>query len=366
MALLRKPRNRLCVSIRPGPFLLGGFGLLAALAFIPWIAGGGTSPKWAVLAIAPWLLIDDTTPRLSKEMLLLLALVAWCALTILWAPNKYDAFGELFQLGIAAGVYILGSTVRDGKPYYLGFACGVLVATPFDWFGVHIFGSNSDILGEAAAVAIIGCVCVEAFGLAFFSFAPLIWSGSRAAFLGLGICAVLYAARRTSWRNRILFVALPAAVATACLVVLGSHASNIERLNIWQDTLAGLTFWGHGLGSYWDMFPHFASRIDVLVAEQTRPDHAHNDLLELIFETGAIGGLLALAIVATVFSSSSPERYIVICVFVMAFVGFSLHLPATLGMAAFALGRINRSGDLQHRANAGRIPSKPIRVQPPL
>ena len=146
-------------------------------------------------------------------------------------------------------------------------------------------------------------------------------------------------------------------------MVLGSHASNAERLNIWQDTLDGLTFWGHGLGSYWDMFPHFASRIDVLVPIQTRPDHAHNDLLELIFETGAIGGLLALAIVATVFSSSSPERYIVICVFVMAFVGFSLHLPATLGMAAFALGRINRRDNLQHRFATSRIPSKHLPME---
>jgi O-antigen ligase len=343
--------------------LLGGFGLLAALAFCPWIAGGGTSPKWAVLAIAPWLLIDDTTPKLSKQTLLLLALVAWCALTIAWAPNKYDAFGELFQLAIAAGVYLLGSTVRDGKPYYLGFAIGVVLATPLEWFDIHIFGSNSDILGEAAAVAIIGCICVEAFGLALFNTIPLIVSGSRGAWLGLAGCLIVSGAVRLSWRKRIFVCALSAAT-IAGLVVLGSHASIIERLNIWQDTLAGLTFWGHGLGSYWDMFPHFASRIDVLAQTQTRPDHAHNDLLELIFETGAIGGLLALAIVATVFSSSSPERYIVICVFIMAFVGFSLHLPATLGMAAFALGRINRSSDLQRRVVAGRIPSKHLPMEP--
>jgi len=351
------------LNVPSSSWLLGGFGLLAALAFCPWIAGGGTSPKWAVLAIAPWLLIDNTTPKLSKQTLLLLALVAWCALTIAWAPNKYDAFGELFQLAIVAGVYLLGSTVRDGKPYYLGFAIGVVLATPLEWFSIRIFGSNSDILGEAAAVAIIGCVCVEAFGLALLSTAPLIVSGSRGAVLAIATVAACAAMGRQSWRTK-TFVSLAGLAAIGCLVVLGSHASIIERLNIWQDTLDGLTFWGHGLGSYWDMFPHFASRIDVLVPAQTRPDHAHNDLLELIFETGAIGGLLALAIVATVFSSSSPERYIVICVFVMAFVGFSLHLPATLGMAAFALGRINRSSDLQRRVVAGRIPSKHLPMEP--
>ncbi len=326
-------------------WLLGIFGFLVAIAFCPWLEGSAASPRWAILAIGPWLLLDDTAPRLSRNLVLLLAFIAWCAITLVWSPSRYDGVGELCQLFIALGVFLLGERVENPRTFYAGFAIGIFAAALFG-----VFGPDLDLLGEAAAVALIACICAEAYGIALLMAYPLWLSGSRAAVVALLVVTTMALYKHS--RRVGIAVGLCGCLIVLLLVMLGSYAANAERFSTWIDTLNGLSFQGNGLGSFYDTFAHWASRLDIL--QGRRPEHAHNDLLEIVFETGIIGGVFALGIAAAAVSSLSVERYVIICVFVCAFFGFSLHMPATLGMAAFAFGRISRGDRVFDRIVAGR------------
>ena len=64
-----------------------------------------------------------------------------------------------------------------------------------------------------------------------------------------------------------------------------------DRLLIWRDTfriIADFPLTGTGFGSFADVFPSYKTLADDLIY-----DHAHNDLLELLAEGGAIGFVLA-------------------------------------------------------------------------
>ena len=67
-----------------------------------------------------------------------------------------------------------------------------------------------------------------------------------------------------------------------------------QRIIVWQSTLTAFKdFWltGTGLGTFIDMF-HLYSPAPV----QGIYDHAHNDYLEYMLETGAIGVALLLTL----------------------------------------------------------------------
>lgn len=71
-----------------------------------------------------------------------------------------------------------------------------------------------------------------------------------------------------------------------------------DRLLIWQDTfriIADFPLTGTGFGSFAAVFPGYKTLADELFY-----DHAHNDVLELLAEGGAIGFLLAACFVGTV------------------------------------------------------------------
>jgi O-antigen ligase len=72
----------------------------------------------------------------------------------------------------------------------------------------------------------------------------------------------------------------------------GLGASGLDRLEIARSTLAGIqNFWpvGSGLGSFPRVYPQFE---DPAAVTETFVNHAHNDYLELLFETGLAGMLL--------------------------------------------------------------------------
>ncbi|MBI5848227.1 MAG: O-antigen ligase family protein [Nitrospirae bacterium] len=137
-----------------------------------------------------------------------------------------------------------------------------------------------------------------------------------------------------------------------------------QRLIVWQSTLAaGRDFWftGTGLGTFIDMF-HLYSPASV----QSIIDHAHNDYLEFMLETGTIGmallltfagfllysfakadfqgkrGLIRIAVIASVFS-----------MMMHSIVDFNLHILSNMLLFAVVLGMLSSlsitSGEKYHR-----------------
>jgi O-antigen ligase len=114
------------------------------------------------------------------------------------------------------------------------------------------------------------------------------------------------------------------------------------RLEIWRDTLSGLTLLGHGLGSFRHLFPYLTNHFDGAFEVV---DHPHNELLEIWFETGAIGLFIFAGWIAVALRSADDvARSIIVCWLVAGCIAFPSHIPFTLFMAALALGHAGRGG----------------------
>ena len=120
------------------------------------------------------------------------------------------------------------------------------------------------------------------------------------------------------------------------------------RLDTWKDTLrlaASSPLLGHGLGAFHDAYPRFKRGHGIL-----RVEHAENDYLETLAETGALGLGLALAGLALVFVSAGrapgPEPSAVVhgvrqgavaalaALAVHSLVDFNLRIPSNAALAA--------------------------------
>lgn len=333
-------------------WLLGAYGFTVAVIFCPHISGAAISPRWMALAIIPWLFLR-TPPKIRWDTIgFLVPFLIWIYASLLWTAQIYDGANEAIEWTIAIGVFLLGASVEKPRLLYLGFGIGIILSYPFG-----LYAPNPDLVGEAAAVSLVALVATFQWGQSFTALlipcvgTVLILSHSRGGILGV-CCAASIAAFYRSWKLGAL-VTISGIVLVGTLVYLGDIRDSTERINIWQDTIAGITLFGHGLGSFRYMFPDYASHINII--QGTRPDHAHNDLLEILFETGINGGILALGLLIVLYKAQFAEALIVICVLGIGITNFPLHIPSTLFLAAFALGRICRLDYLFNTANEGGI-----------
>lgn len=139
--------------------------------------------------------------------------------------------------------------------------------------------------------------------------------------------------------------------------------SRNRRVSMFKDTwhvFLQHAWTGTGLGTLETVYPRYASYYD-----GRRVEHAHNDYLELLADTGLIGGLCALAFVLLLFrrafsnlhsakSRSSRAFYsgaLVACtgLLVHSFVDFNLHIPSNallfLLLACLATSSITEPGE---------------------
>ncbi len=274
-------------------------------------------------------------------------------LSWIWTLQIYDGAGELVQWTIAIVVFIFGASVENPRPLYMGFGLGVILAFPFGWYD-----PNPDLVAEAAAAAFIACLVtrlwVPAAGLLWVLVATYVMHHcGKGALLGVSGALIMLAWHR-SWRIGAV-VTLVGAALIGLLTYRADLSDNTERWYIWLDTIQGFGWFGHGIGSFRYVFPDVASHINIVMG--TRPDHAHNDFLEIIFELGYIGGFLALTglMVILVRTRHYAETLIVICVLGTSITNFPLHIPSTLFMAAFALGRVCRLDALCSELDKSRV-----------
>ena len=124
-------------------------------------------------------------------------------------------------------------------------------------------------------------------------------------------------------------------------------------MSIWRDTIRGMQWFGNGLGQYYITFPHYSILLDTLLA---RPEHVHNDYLEIVYEFG-LGSVFVLVFGWSISRSSLPaERAMAMAFAVEAFLAFPLYMPTTAAVFALVAGRLAVSGpSLRDDLIAGRM-----------
>lgn len=336
--------------------MIGLFAFMVSVAYVPWFNGAAVSLRWAIMAVGAAVLVSSSRtgapPTIRKADAIGLAFLVWCVVSLAWSPVFYDAANELMQFGILALLFIVGSRLENLRPVYIGFGTGIavngvlmLAQRTYD-FGIteyfelgHGLFFNADFAGEAAVLVIVALAGQHLWHLVAAAWPSLILSGSRAALVGLSLAGACYLWGRSKLTAILVMVAC--AVALAAAVSVGLKAQGIEdRINLWSDVIGGLTWLGHGVGSFWVTIPE---HITQALGGNTRPDHAHNDLLELTYELGFCGACLAVWFAVELCrSAESCERLVLVAFAALAMVAFPLHNPATAFLFAVVAGHAAR------------------------
>lgn len=335
---------------------LGLLGFLVAVADIPPFPMGAIEPRWAILAVGTAGILV-TRPTRARRLSLA---VACCATTLLWSPDPWSGFDQLVHLAILAGCFIVG--VEFGSDaFYVGAALGLMPSLIVSLVGIDV-GSlhpnaglfyNKNTLGEAAAI--LACfVCAKYAALLItpphfyrklllpaVPFLAVGLSGSRAAIL-----AVAFVVGRHS---RFLFVTGMLIAAGLCWLLPWSAESVTARLVAWQTLSANLTLFGHGLGSVPDVLPIIR--------------HAHNDVLELVYQLGIFAiPLYVVAIVGLI----APGSDALWAFGILALVAFPLQNPLSAALGAVVLGDCVRTHLSLRRSRLVGRNSHDSRLPPPV
>lgn len=348
---------------------------LFGVAFIPGILNAGTAGRWAILALVFALaVIHGRVTTWTSGHIFGALLIAWSALSCLWSPDGWYALDALAKMVLLAAVFCIGAQLPSLRPVYLGLGLAlavngvVAVAQVMGWTGIAqisiapggLFG-NKNYLAEAAGLVLLALLGERLWWLAVAVLPALILPGARGALLGVGVGALMLWPRA---RYAGLLMLLAAFAAAIVATMLGQSPGVAARIAIWRDAIDGLTFRGHGLGSFYTTFPDVAARADLALS---RPEHAHNDLLELAYETGAVGVVLAVAfLVAALLGTQTSvrslrkdegetERAVLVAVLVMACFAFPFHLPVTAALGLLVAGRLcgARASLCRHVADRG-------------
>jgi hypothetical protein len=324
-----------------------GLGLTMALAYWPGWMSPAVSPRLALISVvAPALLLwrQEAIP-FTRAHFAGCALLAWMALTVLWSVALPDSIDALWQVAILPAVcFCLGSQLSTLRPLFVGAAIGLAASSALvilQWSWPHVVGGafplpetygpsglfvNRNTLAETAALVAVG-LAAERIWWPLPLLAPsLLLTGSRAAVLALG--SVLIQFRRT--------IAIVAAMAGLfALFSIGRLASITERVEIWANALAGITLFGHGIGTYWAVH-----------ATEIYPDgvleHAHNDFLELANDLGIVGAALAVWFIWELRGPLDTARLVLCALAIEALFSFPLHMPVTLALGSLCAGHAVR------------------------
>lgn len=155
---------------------------------------------------------------------------------------------------------------------------------------------------------------------------PGLWlAHSRGAWaaLALGLLA-------TRFRHPLWLLVL--VLALGVLYSTNPGVSDIQRMEIWHAAYTHLTFWGHGIGSFWYLF--MGSSHGIL-----HPEYAHNDYLQTVFELG-IWSVIPFSILLWALSRSAARFWPVLvtfCFFACFTMPLHMPIPAVIGALALIL-----------------------------
>lgn len=330
------------------------FGFALAAAYCPAIYGGATSPRWFVAAVAMIGLVFIRGSDLTCAHAFGILFIGWSFLTLQWSSAYLDGVGDSWKFIILGAAFVGGTAIKDPRPFYRGLAGGLAISSALALLGIDwpLLPSSSPpgglfvnrlFLGEIAALVFVAALGHRLWWSVVFVAPSVILTHGRGPLLALGTCAALFV-----WTlNRRLALCIVGLLASVLIVAIGLRINPvIERINIWRDVLDGVTWLGHGFGSFMQTFTQFQTHTDSAL---TRTEHAHNELLEILYETGPLGAALVIAFAASLLwalrdrlEKARVEHYIFIAFLVEACFAFPLRLPTTAVVALFAAGSIAR------------------------
>ncbi len=333
---------------------------LVSIAFYNGILGCATLPKWIVLAVG--LPLCRFAPRLTIENLCVGTLLAWCAASIAWTPERFEAVNKLYFFLLFGYAFIAAQegTLRD---IMLGFAAGLCVNAVIgllqfagDDLGINqgvapaglLF--NADFLAEFAAVVSVWIVAVRRWEILPLTALPLALCSSRAAVV-VFVAGAIWCLPR--WWHRLAAVVAACPAAYLALYHLGSgKARDVNaRIEIWRWGMQHLSW--RGMGIEWTR----AAR-EVIYLPGMPPrlvGEIHSDVLQIPVELGIIGACLILLLGGLLLWHARHDRIgtavLVACGADLA-VNFPLQLPLSGALLAMVAGTAAAAG---HRVQLPRF-----------
>lgn len=329
--------------------MLLGFAIMTA--FVPGVIGLASITSWAVMWLfAPVLLLKC---KIEANMITMLGAIflSYAALSLLWSPHGMLEFLQLLAL---ASIFVWGSSLKDLKNVTIGLSVGLGVSAVlaiFQLYGIETVSSvgnrpsglfiNSNIFAEISGMLLLMILVNKLWWLIPVTL-PGLMSSSRAVVLALGVSLAVMIWKKSkvlaglilvsSWFI-VYFVTFPNAISSNA----SANAMSIyQRIDMWQDMLAGFTAFGNGIGSFIFKFPEFNKHLDVshIIAE-----YAHNDLLQLIFELG-VGAIPLILAVCMLLTIDNAYRPVLIFFLIIGMFGFPLHVPVTSFMVALVAAQL--------------------------
>ena len=345
------------------------------VAYWPGVPGAGTTLRWSVLwAMLPCLgiMLHPRTWGLLASFLLLLMtagslflsnspmdgvstfLLIWTICVALWIGSSLKSLCLTFHLA----AYGIGLSSAVAIVQWFGYQ-PVIALTPIS--GLFL---NKNILAETASLVVVGCLVYRLWFTALLTVPAIILPMHRGSMIALAIAGMIWVFWKLHGRTFNVWLLPFVLLSSLGMATLGLHnipASLSERLAIWHATYDGLTWFGHGPGSFAQLFAVYAAPyIDTI---EHRPLHAHNDLLELTFEYGVFA-LVPAAFALFCLLARSPVRFVVLVFLIEGLVEFPLYMPATAFLAALCAGHLCRDGNRLRLGELWRRMALHGRVQP--
>lgn len=328
--------------------IAGLFGFVLSVLFIPGITGAATSPRWALVACLLPLLANGRS-QFTIAHLLGLSFIGYSALSLLWTAGPFEGLDSFAKLIFIAVAFDYGSRLSNLRPLVIGLCLGMWVnsvviftgfpGVPYSGEGTGLF-VNPNSMGEIAGLVLVAAAVERLWWLIPGILPAFVMANCRGAFVAVGAAGFWFVWRKSRIGALLLLMPIP-----ALWWLGGGFFSANMRLQMWTDILPHLTFFGHGLGSFYQLYPYYSS-MDTLAI---RPEHLHNDWLEYVFETGA--GTVFLF--AFLWACRSVTLLVLI---VEACFGFPTHMAATAFLGAVVAGHDTRHRhSLRHDIAAWRI-----------
>ena len=305
-------------------------GIIAAIAsalYWPGTLQPVTIPRWAFLATMALLVRPQ---RITAAHAAGLVFLGWAVLSVLWMPYRVDTVQPLFVFVILGCCFCVGNQVTDLRPVYIGAALGLTVSSVIaciQFFGWHplytitpIAGLfvNGDFMAEAAALVIVALVAERLWYLVPGLLPALLLPSYRGA--GLAVAATLALHYRQHWRVLAVLGLIGAGVVAWYIHTKGLFSIN-DRLAIWQSGWDGITFFGHGIGSIWSVFPTYDVRHSIVAT----PEFLHDEFLQVGFELGVVGLVIFMVFCLTFVGPLDTPRLVMVALAISSLFGFPLH-----------------------------------------
>ncbi len=297
------------------------------VAYVPWFADAANAPRWVLLSLLvpwAWRVREWTAVHIAGDVFLVVAL-----LSLLWTPVPIEGLQPLWQFILLGALFCIGFEMETLELVFVGAGWGIAVSSAVALFQHEPTGLflNKNFMAEAAVLIAVGLMVYKRWELLPMLAPAIFLPLSRGALLAFGVALTMH--RRSAWWAASLVLAYMTLV-----IVRPDGASLGERYVIWTETLRHLTWFGHGLGSFYIDFPSFQDG-----GFARRFDHAHNDLLELTYEFGLLLAPLLLVCSAAMWQYS--QVWLVMAVFMVeGCFGFPLFMPVTGALGALAAGHL--------------------------